>query len=157
MTFLPKGKRTGTRDASSVDSATSPWSTRNITRRFHIWYFSLKNMKLTIIHILTRWIALLIHLNRLAKAFSVRTVSLHATSQLATPARPRSQGKVKIYHHCPLPNLFHLITLSFRHQSCPKQETSLKLFADGVKMESGAGELLTWHKRCLICSVCIKI
>jgi len=27
---------------------------------------------------------------------------------------------------------------------------------DGVKMESGAGELLTWHKRCLICSVCCQ-
>merc|ERR1712107_504011 len=27
---------------------------------------------------------------------------------------------------------------------------------DGVKMESGAGELLTWHKRCLICNVCCQ-
>jgi len=29
-------------------------------------------------------------------------------------------------------------------------------FSDGVKMESGGGQLLTWHSGCLTCSVCCQ-
>ena len=29
-------------------------------------------------------------------------------------------------------------------------------FLDGVKMESGGGQLLTWHSTCLTCSVCCQ-